>query len=328
MLNCKAILSTLIFLIITFSVIGQTLSNKSVEELNAMQKEAVKGENYELATKIKKELKTRVTIDEKIAIKTKELNAAAAIEDYDKADRLQKEIEKLKANKLKIETLKKEKETAITTEDYDRVIAIDKEIKSLKHLRKINDRPLSTEKEIDFVINYYENELLEFDKSNGKYKIFNQTQKESTIKSFKKAISYSQDSKKRIGSFTQEEENGTHYGFLVILRLSKDNNLITKYHQYYLTKVSKNTSYTYEEKINMTLAYHYKSLESLDKKSDYYEASLKAKESIIEKTSGYLEKINSLSDLDKKLINIYFDSVIFTSGAELDKETIDRFFKL
>ena len=74
-----------------------------------MKKKAVESQDFDLAAKIKKELKTRISIDEKIAIKNKDLNAAVAIEDYDKAEQLQKEIKKLKANKLKIESLKKEK---------------------------------------------------------------------------------------------------------------------------------------------------------------------------------------------------------------------------
>ena len=130
-------MSSIIISQISFS---QTLNSKSVSELKTLQKEAIASENYEIAKKIKNELKTRKTIDEKIAEKNTALKTAVAVEDYEKAEQLQKEIDKLTANKAKIAQLKIEKKTAITTEDYDRVLAIDKEIKALKSLKPKNDR--------------------------------------------------------------------------------------------------------------------------------------------------------------------------------------------
>lgn len=316
-----------LLLIFIVSSSAQSLSNKSTTELNIILESAITREDFDLANKVTNELKTRKTIDETINEKNIELNAAVAHEDYDKAEQLKKEIEQLKANKIKIEQLEEEKKTAISTENYDRVIAIDKKINALTSLKKNNDRPLSTEKEIDFIINYYEKDILEFDKPNGKYKIFNEEQKQKFRKSFLEAINTSKETKTKIATLTEEEENGMHYGFLTILRIDKNAMLMAQYHQYYLTKVSKATPYTDLEKINININVSSNRIKNLVSGTPDYQTSLDANNAIIKQNNEYLNKVNNLSAIDIQMINIYFDTTLFSSDLPLDIESVNRFFK-
>lgn len=317
----------LLLLMFTVSSLAQSLSNKSIAELNIIMKNAVTSEDFDLAYKVTEELKSRKTIDETINEKNIEINTAVALEDYDKAEQLRKEIEQLKANKIKIEQLEEEKKTAISTENYDRVIAIDKEIKALTSLKRKNDKPLSTEKEIDFIIDYYEKDILEFDKPNGKYKIFNEEQKQKFRKSFQEAINTSKDAKARIATLTEEEENNMHIGFLSMLRIDKNTTLMAQYHQYYLAKVTRTTPYTDIEKINININVSSNRIKNLDSGTPDYQTSLNANNAIINANNDYLQRVNQLTALDKQMINIYFDTAIFSSDLPLDIESVNRFFK-
>jgi len=92
----RLIITCLIILSTAVAVNAQSLVGKTATELEAMQKDAIAKEDYDLAEKIKHQLAL------------------------------------LAENNRKIEKLEKEKETAILIEDYDRVIEIDKEIEALK----------------------------------------------------------------------------------------------------------------------------------------------------------------------------------------------------
>lgn len=81
----------------SISSFSQSLTGKSEEQLKTMQKDAITKENYDLADKIKDQLK------------------------------------RIEANKVKINKLEEEKKAAILIEDYDKVIAIDKQIEALKN---------------------------------------------------------------------------------------------------------------------------------------------------------------------------------------------------
>jgi len=93
--KCVFFLIVLFFIANNFN--AQSLSDKSVEELKLIQKDAV------------------------------------AKEDYDLADKIKLQIKRLEDNKDKISTLESEKETAILLEDFDKVIDLDKQINALKN---------------------------------------------------------------------------------------------------------------------------------------------------------------------------------------------------
>lgn len=317
----------LFLLLLTTSAAAQSLTNKSVAELNKIKSDAITKEDFDLANKVTEELKLRKTIDELIEEKNTELNSAVALEDYDKAEQIKKEIAQLKANKIKIEQLEIDKKTAITLEDYDKVIEIDKEIKKLSSLKRKNDRPLSTEKEIDFIINYYEKDILEFDNPDGKYKIFNKDQKQKFRKSFQEAINSSKDIKAKIATLTEDEENGMHYSFLTILRLDKNATLMAQYHQYYLAEVTRTTPYTDIEKINTIIDVSSNRIKNLDPGTHNYQLSIDVNNAVINANNDYLQRVNQLTAFDKQVINIYFDAAIFSSDLPLDLESVNRFFK-
>ncbi len=93
----QLIITCLFVLFASLGANSQTLDGKSVLELETMQKDAIAKEDYDLASKIKQQLKL------------------------------------IDGNNSEIEKLEKEKETAILIEDYDRVIFIEKEIEALKN---------------------------------------------------------------------------------------------------------------------------------------------------------------------------------------------------
>jgi hypothetical protein len=314
-------------LLLTTSAAAQSLTNKSVAELNKIKSDAITKEDFDLANKVTEELKLRKTIEELIEGKNTELNSAVALEDYDKAEQIKKEIAQLKANKIKIEQLEIDKKTAITLEDYDKVIEIDKEIKKLSSLKRKNDRPLSTEKEIDFIINYYEKDILEFDKPNGKYKFLNKDQKQKHRKPYREAINSFKDIKAKIATLTEDEENGMHYSFLTILRLDKDPVLMAQYYQYYLAEVTRNTPYTDIEKINTIIDVSSNRIKNLNPETPYYQKSIDANNAVINANNYYLQRVNQLTAVDKQVINMYFDAAIFSSDLPLDLESVNRFFK-
>ena len=130
-----------IILLITISLISlssfsQSLTNKSIEELEIMKKEAISSENFELANKISEEQKSRVSLDDKIKELDKDLKIAVANENFDEAEKLKKEINKLEDKKVTINRLEEEKKAAILIEDFDKVIVLDKQISDLKSNRK------------------------------------------------------------------------------------------------------------------------------------------------------------------------------------------------
>ena len=329
MINLKAILTSLVFLFITFSVAAQTLSSKSVSELKTMKQEAIASEDYDLATKIKKELKTRITIDEKIVLKNTELERAVAIEDYEKADILSKEIQKLTANKIKIESLTKEKETALSIEDFDKVIAIDKEIKALKSLKPENDRPLTTEQEIEFILDYYQTQI---DQLNGTKKgpaylsYITEEQKQNMSSSYKKAKIAYEGYVGNGSSLSNEETNSVHVVFLTFLKLSKDEQTKEKYRQYFLKKVTKHTAFTLEEKIRGQISYYENTKKAFPKETP--QTSFDAFNKLIDQNKDYLSRLSSLSKVEIGTIDILFNSIPLTEKSiELNSERVVNYFK-
>lgn len=116
MFKYKTFLLLSIFLTLSFSLFSQSLSNKTVEELNIMKKEAVASENYSLAGKIKAQIQRLEENKEKINNLEKEKEAALVIEDYDKVIALEKEINALKSGKKYVPT------TAEKTEEAPKVL--------------------------------------------------------------------------------------------------------------------------------------------------------------------------------------------------------------
>jgi len=290
-----------------------------------MKQEAIATENFDLAKKVKAELITRKTIDEKIVEKEKALNEAVTIEDYAKAEALQKDIEKLKTVKLKIEALKKEKETAILVEDYDKVIAIDNEIENLKSLKPKNDRPLSTEQEIDFLIAYYDQELKEFDKTNGKYAIFKGEQRTKMMDIFINAKNVYLKNKDRANRLTDVEEKGIHTGFMTTIKLSKDKETREKYKQYYLKRVNRNHPYTLKEKVGAQITYYENLLKSFPPETP--QSSKDIFDNLITKNKDYSNRINSLTASEIMTIGIYFDTIPLDSDIPLTRERVNKYFK-
>lgn len=126
----------IVFGFFSISLFSQSLTNKSIEELEIMKKEAVSSENYELANKISEEQKSRVSIDDRINELDKNLKVAVAIENFEEAEKLKKEIKKLEEKKVSLNRLEEEKKAAIAIEDFDKVIALEKQIKDLKNDKK------------------------------------------------------------------------------------------------------------------------------------------------------------------------------------------------
>jgi hypothetical protein len=139
----KKLALLLVINFISFSAFSQSLTNKTVEELEAMKKEAISSENYDLANKITEEQKTRVSIDDKLKELDKSLKVAVANENFDEAEKLKNEIKKLEEKKVAINKLEEEKKAAILVEDFDKVIALDKQINDLKSDRKPTPSPIN-----------------------------------------------------------------------------------------------------------------------------------------------------------------------------------------
>lgn len=126
-----------IFLLIVISFISissfsQSLTNKTIEELEIMKKEAISSENYDLAKKISEEQSTRVSLDDKIKELDKNLKIAVANENFEEAEKIKKEIKSIEEKKIAINKLEEEKKAAILVEDFDKVLALDKQINELK----------------------------------------------------------------------------------------------------------------------------------------------------------------------------------------------------
>lgn len=325
----KTSASLLFFLLLSYSSFAQSLSNKSVTELDTMKKDAISNENFELASKIKRELKSRVTIDEKITEKNKLLEVAVANEDYDKAEQLKKEIEKLKANKIKIEKLKEEKKKSIALEDYDRVIAIEKEIKVLKSLKQPSDRPLNIEQEIDFVIRYFQNKIDELNgsvKAPDYFKYLKEEQKQSMITSYQKGKTAYEGYKGRETDLSKEEENGIFIAFLTFLKLSKEEQIKDLYRQYYLKKATKHTPFTLREKIKGQISYYENTIKAFPEETP--QSSFDTFDKLIRQNEDYLYRINSLSKIEVGVINNLFNTIPLTEkSVELSSERIINYFK-
>ena len=155
---------------ISFSSFSQSLTNKSIEELEKMKKEAISSENFELANKISEEQKSRVSLDDKIKELNNNLKIAVANENFEEAEKLKNEIKKVEEKKAKLNQLEEEKKAAILIEDFDKVIALDKQISDLKNDRKpsppaINNSP--TTQQTTQTVPVSENAPLDFGGGSG-----------------------------------------------------------------------------------------------------------------------------------------------------------------
>lgn len=118
--------------LISFPSFCQSLTNKTIEELETMKKEAITSENYDLANKISEEQKSRVSLDDKLIELDKNLKIAVANENFDEAEKIKKEIKSIEEKKVTIKKLEEEKKAAILIEDFDKVLALEKQINELK----------------------------------------------------------------------------------------------------------------------------------------------------------------------------------------------------
>ncbi|OFY98692.1 MAG: hypothetical protein A3K10_04660 [Bacteroidetes bacterium RIFCSPLOWO2_12_FULL_31_6] len=104
MVKYKLIL-LIVFSIFSISSFSQSLTNKTIEELEIMKKEAISSENYDLAKKISEEQSTRVSLDDKIKALDKELKVAVANENFEEAEKIKKEIKSIEEKKLPIKEM-------------------------------------------------------------------------------------------------------------------------------------------------------------------------------------------------------------------------------
>lgn len=123
---------------------SQSLTTKTIEELEKMKKEAIISENYELANKINEEQKSRVSLDDKLNELNKNLKVAVANENFEEAEKLKNEIKKVEEKKAKLNQLEEEKKAAILIEDFEKVIALEKQINDLKNDRNHTPAPTTT----------------------------------------------------------------------------------------------------------------------------------------------------------------------------------------
>jgi TolA-binding protein len=131
--------------LISLSSFSQSLTNKTIEELEIMKKEAISSENYDLANKISEEQKTRISLDDKLKELNNDLKIAVANEHFEEAEKLKNEIKKLEEKKATINRLEEEKKAAILIEDFDKVLALEKQINELKRVKTaVEEKPLPT----------------------------------------------------------------------------------------------------------------------------------------------------------------------------------------
>ena len=128
----KGISMIIIIGLTSFSLLGQSLSTLSNEELEAKKKEAVASENFELANQIKAEQNARKSIDDKLIEKNEELKTTLANEDFEKAEQLKKEIAQLEEDKAKLIELEEDRKIAMFEERYTDVIDFERKISNLK----------------------------------------------------------------------------------------------------------------------------------------------------------------------------------------------------
>ena len=81
------------------------------------------------------------------------------------------------------------------------------------------------------------------------------------------------------------------------------------------------------EKINISINISFYRNKNLTPETPNYQAVLDANNTIIEQNSKYLKKVNRLFAFDKQMINIYFDSALFSSDLPKDIESVNRFFR-
>jgi hypothetical protein len=338
----KNLILTLFCLLLFNSSFAQDFSSKSKAELNVLKQEAVAAENYSLASKIKKELETRVSIDEIIATKNIELQTAVASEDYGKAEQLNKEITTLKAKKAKIDELKIEKQIAINSEDYEKVVAIEKEIKILNNRKKPYKHPLTIEQEIDFIINYYQTKINEefsianYDLLlNVMYGVKPSREEEQRMRNKhqqkiddyrKRKERYIDVIKNRVDELSDKEKEGIFSVFLSCLNLSKKESIKEKYRQYFLSKVTRQTPFSLKEKLE-TRINHYESA-----KISYPEImplpSYDSSDELLTELNKWLIRINSLSLDEINSVNILFYKTPLTEkSAEINEVRVIKFFE-
>ena len=98
MKNYKIVL-LIIISFISLSSFSQSLTTKTIEELEIMKKEAISSENYDLVNKISEEQKSRVSLDDKIKELNNNLKIAVANENFEEAEKLKNEIKKVEEKK-------------------------------------------------------------------------------------------------------------------------------------------------------------------------------------------------------------------------------------
>ena len=129
--------------LISFPSFCQSLTNKTIEELETMKKDAITSENYDLANKISEEQKSRVSLDDKLIELDKNLKVAVTNENFDEAEKIKKEIKSIEEKKVTINKLEEEKKAAIVVEDFDKVLALEKQINELKSGKpRVEEKPL------------------------------------------------------------------------------------------------------------------------------------------------------------------------------------------
>lgn len=137
----KSLFTLLVLSLFLFSmnptVTGQDYQSMSKEELSSEKQKAIENENYALAEKINKILKSKKTVEELIAEKNEKLSQAVSDEDYKLAAKLQKDIKKLK----EAQSLSSAIEQAVANEDFRKAETLKNKQEQLIALATSNAKP-------------------------------------------------------------------------------------------------------------------------------------------------------------------------------------------
>ena len=117
---------------VTSVSIGQELGQMSLQELCAMQEQAVQQEDSLLAQRITVELDSRQSLRNRLTRKEEALATNIANENFEESKKLEDDIKTLKELIARERQLLEEKEIAIFKENYSKVSQIEMELIELR----------------------------------------------------------------------------------------------------------------------------------------------------------------------------------------------------
>jgi hypothetical protein len=185
---------------------------------------------------------------------------------------------------------------------------------------------LSKEKELDFILDFYKESLIQM-KNMGVSQYYTQKTKDETIAGIENEVTRLSNIKANISNITEKQRKEISTIFLSTLGGSEGYfDLKRKYYDFYLSTLKKEQNYTMTEKFNISIGYLEEVLSKLNQESQKsgYDATIWT----INNLKKNLEKVNELSKAEIQSFNKTFSTFyLLPSGKDLDAESL-RFLLL